>query len=79
MHYIVFLWKEKKSELVLEYYRYWLGMTRIKQRTNIGKKLFLKKPSGLLAAKTNFNTSHILPSAADKQPNTMFYTKLKNI
>lgn len=54
-------------------------MTRIKQRTNIGKKLFLKKPSGLLAAKTNFNTSHILPRAADKQPNTMFYTKLKNI
>lgn len=71
--------KRKKSELALEYYRYGVEMTRIKQRTENWERVVFKKLSGLLATKTNFNTSQILTRAGDKQPNRMFYAKLKNI
>lgn len=62
-----------------QHYRYGLEMTRIRQRTEYWERVVLKKPSGFLTTKTNFSTSHILPRAGDKQPNRMFYTKLKKI
>lgn len=55
-------------------------MGRIKQKTKYWERVVLKKKlSGLLATTTNVSTSHILPRAGDKQPNRMFYTRLKNI
>ena len=50
--------KRKKSELALEYYRYGVEMTRIKQRTENWERVVFKKLSGLLATKTNFNIIH---------------------